>query len=249
MPDHQDYAERASGVLTALLGDPKLADKAISLKPEEYLYGPGDPPKSLYVVHSGLIRLIDPPSDFLPEPRPVDWLGPGLLLGWSCVLPAEKNLWAQADQPSSVIPMTLADLAGRIGSDTELAVAVITQMAMRLKLAFAETSELIRLEAPQRLARALVRFAAHPTLAEIDKHNDAWTVIRLTHADLAGRTGISRETVSLILSRWRARGLVKTGRRRLHFDHARLQELFIDSNVGDSEDDRDRQPNGEEAAG
>ncbi len=237
MPERYRTLTEAASALLTLANDPTFADDIIDVEPEAYLYGPGRPPESLYLVTGGLIRLIHPPSEFMPEPRPIDWLGPGLLLGWSSVLPPAYHLWARAEQPTTVLPLSMQELGEWMGNNAELAESVVTQIGRRLKLAYSETSELIRLEAPQRLARTLVRFSHHPTLAEDDEAGKGWTTIRLTHADLAGRTGISRETVSLILSRWRARGLVKTGRKRLRYDAARIRELLIEGGADISEND------------
>lgn len=47
-----------------------------------------------------------------------------------------------------------------------------------------------------------------------------------THRDLADILGAYRETISETLDRFRAQGLVRTGRKEIHIiDHRRLEKL------------------------
>ncbi|MCG3179563.1 MAG: Transcriptional regulator SdrP [Phycisphaerae bacterium] len=210
--------------LRRLMEDPALADRIASLEVDQVLFGPRDQPRYLYLIVSGLVRLTEAANRGRLLPRTLLWLGPGNFLGFSAVPGNEPDdISAVAMRPTRVLPLSVEQLRIRIERDPELGLEIINQLGGRLRTAQHELDEQVRLEAPQRLARTLHRLAEIPELAQ---REGAWEVIRLTHADLASRTGISRETVSLILSRWRREGAVRTGRRRLEINPQRLAEVL-----------------------
>jgi CRP-like cAMP-binding protein len=213
-----------SPVFRSLVEDPELVGSALRVQAGELLFGPEHRPRHLYLVASGLFRMIDPPNGGRRLARTLAWLGPGSIIGWNVLLPRQPvRFWIRAERESRLIPLPTRMLARRIARQPRLAFELLTQFAELLHEAYVESSELIRLETPQRLANSLRRLADHPGLAQ---HDGRWSIIRLTHADLASRTGISRETVSLILSRWRRMGIVRTGRGRLAVEMNRLDELI-----------------------
>lgn len=229
-----------SPVFRTLVEDPELAGAAIRVSAGELLFGPENRPRSLYLVAAGLFRLIDPPNGGRRLARTIAWLGPGAIIGWNVLLPDQSiRFWIRAERESRLIPLSLRLLARRIARQPRLALEMLTQFAEQLHEAYIESGELIRLETPQRLAKSLMRLAEHPALAQRDGR---WSIIRLTHADLASRTGISRETVSLILSRWKRMGVVRTGRGRLAVELDRLGELITRMQ---SERKSPREPSGE----
>lgn len=215
---------RLSAALAALIEDEKQADTVISLDPGDVLYEPAHPPDRLYLLAEGLIRVSEPRAPGRPLARTLDWFGPGSLLGLAmlCEPGAGAKHIATAERPSRALPLPVETLREHIHREPEFALELLRQLARRLHDAGAEAGELTRLDAPRRLAAALGRLADQPALA--DAEGD-WLTLRLTHADLASRTGISRETVSLILSRWRREGAVRTGRRRLSVHRRRLAKL------------------------
>jgi len=212
-----------TSALALLAEERELASAALRLAAGEYLFSPDRPARTVYLVTSGLLRLIEPAGSGTRLARTLGWAGPGELVGWSSLTGGPPDrVRARAERETRVLPLPIRWLARRMARQPRLALEIIARLARDLRAARTETGEMIRLETPQRLARALGRLAGHPALAQRDGR---WTIIRLTHADLASRTGISRETVSLILSRWRRMGVVKTGRGRLALDAERLAAL------------------------
>jgi len=213
----------ATPALNALLHDPQLAGTALHLGAGKLLFSPDRPPKRVYLIASGLIRLMEPPNGGQRLGRTLAWVGPGQIVGWQALASGSPDrLCARAERDSRLIPLPTRWLARRISRFPRLGLEMIAQLTSQLRATRIEAGELIQLEAPQRLARALCRLVKHPALAQ---PNGRWAVIRLTHADLASRTGISRETVSLILSRWRRMGVVRTSRGRLAVLLDRLSDL------------------------
>ena len=214
---------KTPAVMRAFMDDPELNQQAITLQAGEFLFTPGQPAKHPFLIQSGLIRLGEPVEAKRRMPRTIAWLGPGKIVAWNGLVRGDApRLWARAERETRLIPLPVRMLARRIARHPRIALEIIAQLANQLLMAQLETGELIRLETPQRLSRALCRLALNPGLTQVEGQR---AVIRLTHADLASRTGISRETVSLILSRWRRQGVVKTGRGRLVVELNRLEEV------------------------
>lgn len=206
-----------------------MAGSAIRVGAGQFLFGPDRRADGLYLITYGLFRLIEPPGAGRRVLRTLAWLGPGEVIGWDALLPRRPGrLWVQAERESRIVRLPLRMLARRVIRQPRLAIEIIAQLAGHLAAAYVEAGELTRLETPARLAHCLRRLADHPVLAQRDER---WSIIRLTHADLASRTGISRETVSLILSRWRRMGLVRTGRGRLMVDRNRLDEWIAQAHA------------------
>ena len=218
----QTLASRAATALQRLVEDAAGVSTTLRISAGQPLFGPGMSPRNVYLVVEGLLRVIDPPDGGRRIPRTLDWLGPGDFVGWSAISPGlETRFQIRAERDTLLLPLSPRALARRMAGRPRLALEIISQLVRRLNGVYVETGELVRLETPQRLANCLARLATRPAMAQADGR---WTIIRLTHADLASRTGISRETVSLILSRWRRSGVVRTGRGRLMVDLARLAE-------------------------
>jgi CRP/FNR family transcriptional regulator len=221
---------KARTALQRLLDAPESVGSAIRVSAGQFLFGPNMPQRNVYLVVEGLLRVIDPPDGGRRIPRTLEWLGPGDFVGWSAISPRlETRFQIRVERDSLLMPMSLRGLARRMTRQPRLALEIISQLVRRLNSVYVETGELVRLETPQRLANCLVRLTTNQALAQSDGR---WTIIRLTHADLASRTGISRETVSLILSRWRRAGIVRTGRGRLMVDLARLTDAVVASPHG-----------------
>jgi CRP-like cAMP-binding protein len=220
---------RISPSVRALLADADLADALHDVSPDEELFGPQDPPDSPLLIISGLIRLYEPSDEERQLPRTIGWFGAGELIALETTdaEPGEGDepwtLTAVAAEATQVMKLSRERLALHFAREPQLALEVIGQLAGRLHRMQLEASEQVRLEAPHRLANTLRRLSS---VVELSDRDGDWQIIRLTHADLASKTGISRETVSLILSRWRRAGAVQTGRRRLAYHPQKLGALL-----------------------
>lgn len=130
------------------------------------------------------------------------------------------GIWGEAIYPASavalgpgvVLQMPVGDFTALMGQHPDIALAVIRELAQRLREAEARISELQTERAERRIARALLRLASKTGV-----QTDAGVEIGLplTRQDLAELAGTTLSTASRTLSAWDRAGLIIAGRERV----------------------------------
>ncbi len=169
---------------------------------EEILYMPGDPGRTLFVVKTGRIQQYH----LSPEGRKlvVAVLHPGDLFGiTSFTRESRHHLFAEALEDSVVWTLHRRAVEERLLQDPALMCFVIDQLARRLIQAQRTLHELAFDSIPVRLARCLLETAR------------GGIVSGYSHQELGELLGTYRETVTLILNRFKSEGLIDIGRRRI----------------------------------
>jgi CRP/FNR family cyclic AMP-dependent transcriptional regulator len=202
--------------LFAGLGEPTLrvlADRSLerTFPRHSRLFHQGDPGTGLYVLASGLVKVVVTSED--GEEMVLVTLGPGEALGeLSIVDGGPRSASAEALEPTVALLITrevLLDLATRDRGLTEALLQVLGGLLRRLT---EQASDLVFLDLPGRVAKLLAglaveRGSATPEGIELDA--------ALTQTDLAGMVGASRQSVNQILQGFARRGYLQVRGRRI----------------------------------
>jgi CRP/FNR family transcriptional regulator len=180
-----------------------------------------DPADSLYALMEGLVKLVSRPGKgtgrILHLLRPPDIFGELLL--------------SEETRPFMAVALTdvLAAVVSRdhfvdlLSSITSVRLNFIRILSRRLAHVESEVSEFSHSWSYHRLAKVLLR-----TSREHGEATPGGVLIRppLTHSDLAGMIGTTRETVSNQMGRFKRMGLVRSRGRRLIVDTRRLGDFI-----------------------
>ena len=181
-----------------------------------YLFIQGDPAEAAYIVHSGSIAIILISTDgrelLINEMLPGDCFGEvGVLTG----LPRSTGAVARLNSEALVIPS--AAFMALIDSEPKLARRALNTIAERLRASSERESALVFLDAEARLGRVLL---------QLDQQFSEEGYVTISQAELAQRTGMTRQTVAKALGKWRRAGWLITGRGRIVvLDHGKLEQL------------------------
>ena len=190
-----------------------LADRALerSFPRHSRLFHQGDPGTGLYVVVSGLVKVVVTSED--GEEMVLVTLGPGEALGeLSIVDGGPRSASAEALEPTVALLITrevLMDLATR---DRGLTEALLQALGGLLRRLTEQASDLVFLDLPGRVAKLLAGLAAERGSATADGIELDAT---LTQTDLAGMVGASRQSVNQILQGFARRGYLQVRGRRI----------------------------------
>lgn len=189
----------------------KLADCAsvIRLEPREVLFHQGDPAEYIYLVHSGVLRLIE--HSINGQDVSLQVFGRGDVMGIFTIagtnpLPGR----VEALDESIVFAIHRDPFLNLLCQYPELSLCVIKMLISRITSAHNRIRELIVERAEQRLARALLRFAE-----KFGQQNGDVIEIHILRQDLAEFAGTTIETVSRILRQWHDAGYIRCKRKQL----------------------------------
>jgi CRP/FNR family cyclic AMP-dependent transcriptional regulator len=190
-----------------------LADRSVERSYPRHgrLFYQGDPGSGLYVLASGLVKVVVTSED--GEEMVLVTLGPGDAFGeLSIVDGGPRSASAEALEPTVALVITrevLLDLATR---DSGLTEALLRTLGALLRRLTEQASDLVFLDLPGRMAKLLAVLAAErgsetPEGIELDA--------ALTQTDLAGMVGASRQSVNQILQGFARRGYLQVRGRRI----------------------------------
>jgi CRP/FNR family cyclic AMP-dependent transcriptional regulator len=181
-----------------------------------YLFMQADISDVVYVVRSGSIAIIlispDGRELLINEMRPGDCFGEvGVLTG------QPRSTGAVARLNSEVIMIPGAAFIATIDSEPKMARRMLNTIAERLRASSDRESALVFLDAQARLGRVLL---------QLDQQFSEEGYVTISQAELAQRTGMTRQTVAKALGKWRRSGWLITGRGRIVvLDHHKLEQL------------------------
>jgi CRP/FNR family cyclic AMP-dependent transcriptional regulator len=170
-----------------------------------FLMRQGEPAAHVYVLTAGEVAIISPARGGAEQVHSI--VGPGELIGELALLSdGKRTAGARATSP------TLAWLIGReafwafLEVTPSASAALLRLVAARLRDREALIDDLLSLDVKGRLAKALLGLAERHGHAAED--GSLVILVRLTHRDLAGLVGASRENVTRALAAFRKRGLI-----------------------------------------
>lgn len=182
----------------------------------------GEPADALYLVEQGLLKLVQ----VTPEGHEliVRFVGPLDPFGGVVALEgATYPVTALAVEPMRLRVWPRATLASLLARHPQVRTNLLREMTTHMTDALTRVSELATERVGQRLAHTLLRLGR-----QVGEPTSEGLLLRhpLTRQELAELTGTTLYTVSRILSRWQADGVIESrGRRLLVRSTERLQEL------------------------
>ena len=170
----------------------------------EVLFREVDLGDTCFVLRTGSVRVTRTHSDgrtiALAQLRPPALLGEMAMLG-----SAKRSATVEAVEETTALAVLAGDMRRLLMSRPAIAMAMLDDLAGRLRAADDQVSQRAFRNVPGRIAEAL--------LGQVDGEDEA--VVSLTHAALADMAGTSRETVSRFLAQLERAGVLTCGRRQI----------------------------------
>lgn len=182
-------------------------------------YAPEDTGEALFILKEGRVQLYRISLD--GRKIVTHTLGPGTIFGeMSLIGQGMYDSFAEAIDHCAVCKMERADVEDLLLTKPQVALRILELIGRRLLEVEARLADMAFKTVAGRLASLLLRLT-----------KEQGTTIRgLTHQNLADDIGTHRETATQTLSRFRAEGLLETGRKRIEIlDPAGLQRIANES--------------------
>jgi CRP/FNR family transcriptional regulator len=178
----------------------------------QVIYMPSDPRERLYAILKGKVKL----AQLSPEGKELVLciLGEGEIFGEICLFDhGPQNTLAAALEDAEIISIDCGDLADFMNEDAEVAAALGKHIGDRLKALEQRLSDFAFKDVAQRLAGLLADMARDHGTEE--DGGDIVIEMKITHQDLAGLIGSTRETTTTTLNQFREKGLIDFQRGRI----------------------------------
>ncbi|MHB0885590.1 MAG: Crp/Fnr family transcriptional regulator [Bacillota bacterium] len=186
-----------------------------------YVFAEGDPVEAVYFVKSGLVKAFR--TDAEGHEQIVNLLVPGDFfphVGFLDGGPAPATAVTVGETCLGLV--NRRDFMGLLSQHTSITVQLLAAMDKRIRGLQEQIKELGLLTAPSRVGRILLRLAE-----QIGEDRGGLKVLRLglSQQDMASMAGVSRETVSRLLSEFRREGVVTGEGNQLMIDVKRLEKM------------------------
>jgi CRP/FNR family transcriptional regulator, cyclic AMP receptor protein len=190
--------------------EPDLAELArqaarLSYPAGAFLFRQGEPAAHVFVLTEGEVAVVSPARAGAEQVHSI--LGRGALLGELALLAnGRRTAGARATSPTVAWAIGRDAFWAFLEATSSGSSALLRQVAERLASREALIDDLLSLDVKGRLAKALLGLAERH--GRPGEQGSTVIAVRLTHRDLAGMVGASRENVSRALATFRKRGLV-----------------------------------------
>lgn len=180
----------------------------------QVVYDPGRPVEALFIVKSGRFRLYRVLADGRTVTTAVP--GPGSVFGEMDLLGLRMGgTWAEALEAGELCLMSRADVRQMLLGDPRIAARIAEQLGARITELEQRLADLVGKSIVERTGHALCVLAGSDLKP-----------LRLTHGQLAGLVGASRERTTTALGELAGRGLVSLHRGQIRIrDRAGLAAL------------------------
>ena len=184
----------------------RVAEVAVPRRhgPGEALFREGDLGDTCHVLASGSVRVTRTHSDgrtiALAQLRPPALLGEMAMFG-----SAPRSATVEALEPTRTLAILAADMRRVLLSRPVIAMAMLDELAARVRAADDQLVQRAFRNVPGRIAEAL--------LSQVEAGDDG--VVALTHSAIADMASTSRETVSRFLAQLEKAGVLECGRRQV----------------------------------
>jgi CRP-like cAMP-binding protein len=221
-----DDVLRAAPLFAALSDDdyaaltPRIHQRAAARG--EVLFDEGDAAATLFVILDGKVKI----SRTAPDGREtvLAVLGPGEVFGELSLFDRQpRTASATAVEASRLAALGHTDLDGWLTDRPEVSRALLSVLASRLRQTNDAMSDLVFVDVPGRVAKALLSLAER--FGEVPVEGGGTRVSHgLTQEELAQLVGASRETVNKALAEFAARGWLRLdGKAVVVLDRHRLE--------------------------
>jgi CRP/FNR family cyclic AMP-dependent transcriptional regulator len=170
-----------------------------------FLMRQGEPASHVLVLTAGEVAIVSPVRGGGELVHSI--VGAGQLIGELALLnDGRRTAGARATSPTTAWAIGRDPFWGFLEAHPPASSALLRQVAARLAAREALIDDLLSLDVKSRLAKVLLGLAADYGQPQPD--GSARISLRLTHRDLAGLVGASRENVSRALGAFRRRGFI-----------------------------------------
>ncbi|HEV8653366.1 MAG TPA: Crp/Fnr family transcriptional regulator [Actinomycetes bacterium] len=191
-----------------------------------FLFHQGEPAAHVYIVTAGEVAIVSPARGGSEQVHRI--IGSGQLFGELALLSRGRRTAGARATSASTVWAVERDAFWAFLDATPAAQAALLRLVVSL-LADREAmiDDLLSLDVRGRLAKALLTLADRHGRREGQGQVQVTIPVRLTHRDLAGMVGASRENVSRALAGFRRRGFVEYDAEAIRLlDPDALRRLF-----------------------
>lgn len=181
------------------------------LKKHEYLYQPKDVLTKVYIIASGRMKLGYPAEDGRELIKAI--LYPGYILGALSLEPERSPNFAQVMSSEAILyEIDLADYVKLLKISPEFTLRIVKAMHSKIDYFEGRLEAMAFRSARQRILDTIKEMIQ----AEGLRIGHEWLIKDFpTHQDIANVTGISRQTVTILLNQLKSEGVIYFNRRNL----------------------------------
>jgi len=194
----------------------------------DYIFLECDPPRNLYVVVRGEVKLLKQTED--GRETIVEMVYPGEIFGEEAVFDGQPYpMTAQALEDVELLSISRSDFFGFLRDNPDLALEIITELGARLRQAQNTIRALAMERVEWRIARVLLMLARKAGVADSEGVS---IDLPLTRQDIADMAATTVETAIRVLSNFKKLGLVDTAKGKMVIlDRKRLEEMVSEGCV------------------
>lgn len=191
----------------------------------EYIFMECDPPRNLYVLVRGEVKLLKQTDD--GREMIVEMVYPGEIFGEEAVFDGQPYpMTAQALEDVELLSISRADFFSFLRDNPDLALEIINELGQRLRQAQNTIRALAMERVEWRVARVLLMLARK---AGVKGKEGVSIDLPLTRQDIADMAATTVETTIRVLSNFKKLGLVDTEKGKIILrDRKRLEEMVTE---------------------
>jgi CRP-like cAMP-binding protein len=188
----------------------------------QVVYLPGDPGRSVYLVNGGRVKISKVTRD--GKELTLAYRGPGELFGELAMIDGgPREEMAEAMENALLTELNRGDFERLVQAHPQLGHRLSRLLLQRRRDVENKIENLVFKDVNAKLGELLLRLALD---YGVDHERGTLVALKITHQEMANLIGSTRETVSLTLSQFKRRGLIRTeGRKVIIADHEGLRAL------------------------
>jgi CRP-like cAMP-binding protein len=192
------------------------------IRRRQVIYLPGDPGKTVYFVNGGRVKISKVTRD--GKELTLAYRGPGELFGEIALVEGgPREEMAEAMENALLTEMERGDFERLIQTQPLLGLRLARLLTQRRRDIENKIENLVFKDVNSKLAELLIRLAND---FGVDDARGTLVALKITHQEMANLIGSTRETVSLTLSQFKRKGLIRTdGRKVIIADREGLKAL------------------------
>jgi CRP/FNR family transcriptional regulator, cyclic AMP receptor protein len=192
------------------------------IRRRQVIYLPGDPGKTVYFVNGGRVKISKVTRD--GKELTLAYRGPGDLFGEIALVEGgPREEMAEAMENALLTEMERGDFERLIQTQPLLGLRLARLLTQRRRDIENKIENLVFKDVNSKLAELLIRLAND---FGVDDARGTLVALKITHQEMANLIGSTRETVSLTLSQFKRKGLIRTdGRKVIIADREGLKAL------------------------
>lgn len=217
------YCVAFSGVIREHLRELEQFSSNSSYDRNQVVYFMDDPTDELYLIDAGRVKVVRVSSE--GKEKIIDIYQQGDFFGELCICGGGKRAdQAIALEPTAVTSFKIKALLKLLPKKPELSLDLLLLYCGRLTEAQDQIATLAFDNIPQRLAKEILRLSQSTDSRR--ENGGVHLGVNLTHEELAGLVGTSREIITTIMNQFRQQGLLDYSRRNIFVYPDRVRQFL-----------------------